>query len=1170
MGSPSPSNVRACACSAICVLLAASMVLVLAVPAFGSGAGDSSPARQGEALSQVDRAATVQRVSDINLEALLGPEGRPIDDTAVREANENVAERYEERAAALKEALPQELLPVSLKEQTGAEEDGAKAEDAAVSGGAAAGWTVPALTEDISNVETAIAGPWDTALDSSGNLHLIVGKATLKEFSAPIGAQWLYQQYHTVFSNGSWSPLTLIGPAAKNHSTELMGVFMDGSGCLQVVYRQFRYLRYDTTWGTWYQPGDQRVMSVFRGPDGSWSKPKALADFKGLQQVAAYEAEMSGGDIHLLMHVVKNLNNADDDRTSRIVYLGGSKESWGKAVSLASYTYNYWEDGEVYPVGWHWPRLSVSPVTGEVAGAFVVERKGSALKNNQQMVRAALKDGSGKWGKVTTVSKSGKNEGWWVGAFNHAAMSGRLTLAAEKYVIWTDENTKPHSNIFVIRHEGKWAAQKRVTSMPEARWVGQVQVWSDYTTDDLAIALSTDRLRWDGDTATWIRIGSGVRCVTESNGKFTEAVVMKESDKLVVNGLSSAVDRSGRLHLLFARYRWYPGTGKATDYAVLYSADAPDGAGGGFSGPDVISKKSDNVMEMPVVSCNPLSDVVATWREWRRAKPAGVECTITSLIRSRLMSGGNWGKIKNVNSDLINGVCSGSPRALPGGEQVAAFTTRKLDMKTARKWGHESYFDYKLFYAETRNGEWQTPELVSNEYYNPARLLIDANNRAVVLSGGGRRLMATMQTQGSPSATVYYFAEGTTRTSPDFDEWLCLQNPGDQPAQVNIDYLIDGADNVQQVLDMGPSSRRTVDVAAEAVGEDKDLSAVVTSTQPLVAERPMYFDVNGWTGGHDAIGSTSTGKTWFFAEGTTRPGFSEYLTVANPTSSDTVVEITYMLGDGTTVDQEVEVKQKSRSTVDVKSALGEGHDVSVMMRSVNSAIVAERPMYFDYHGWTGGHVVMGGQALSDRWYFAEGTTREGFDTYLCLQNPHDLEVDATVTYIMGGGEVVEKQKSLGPTSRETVKVNDDAGAGRDVSIMVEATAPVLAERPMYFDYHGWCPGGSNVLGTTSPKNSWYFAEGTTREGFEEWLSIQNPGALDATVSFNYMLPDGSVISKVMVVGAQSRATVDVNAAVGTGQDVSVAVWSDRGIIVERPMYFDYRGQWTGGHDVIGL
>jgi hypothetical protein len=54
----------------------------------------------------------------------------------------------------------------------------------------------------------------------------------------------------------------------------------------------------------------------------------------------------------------------------------------------------------------------------------------------------------------------------------------------------------------------------------------------------------------------------------------------------------------------------------------------------------------------------------------------------------------------------------------------------------------------------------------------------------------------------------------------------------------------------------------------------------------------------------------------------------------------------------------VTVKPHARTTIDVNSAVGWGKDVSTKITTTGSVIV-ERPMYFNQHGWTGGHDVVG-------------------------------------------------------------------------------------------------------------------------------------------------------------------------------------------------------------------
>ena len=109
-----------------------------------------------------------------------------------------------------------------------------------------------------------------------------------------------------------------------------------------------------------------------------------------------------------------------------------------------------------------------------------------------------------------------------------------------------------------------------------------------------------------------------------------------------------------------------------------------------------------------------------------------------------------------------------------------------------------------------------------------------------------------------------------------------------------------------------------------------------------------------------------------------------------------------------------------------------------------------------------------------------------------------------------------------------------------------------------------------ATGARSPKNAWFFAEGTTRAGFVEWLSLQNPGGVDATATLSMMLDDGAVREAIAFVPAHTRVTVAMPNLVEPGRDVSVAVKSDRAIVAERPMYFFYQNKWTGGHVLTGL
>ncbi len=363
--------------------------------------------------------------------------------------------------------------------------------------------------------------------------------------------------------------------------------------------------------------------------------------------------------------------------------------------------------------------------------------------------------------------------------------------------------------------------------------------------------------------------------------------------------------------------------------------------------------------------------------------------------------------------------------------------------------------------------------------------------------------------------------------------------------------------------------------------QQSDFSATLESTNnvPVVAERPMYFDFQDkWSGGHCVTGAKQPGTTFYFAEGTVRPTFASFLCMQNPGESDANVKITYMRGNGGTKEQSLTIPAHSRATVNVADVLGRTDgpesDFSARVDS-DAAILAERPMYFNYGGkWTGGSCVRGIGSAQPVWYLAEGSTRPGFESFLSLQNPGDLPADVMLTYMRGDGGVARQGLSIAAHTRATVKVNDFLGSvdgpASDFSTRVEANAPIVAERAMYFNYKGLWDGGHSGMGQTELKTDYYFAEGTTRPGFDAYLCLQNPNDVASQVTVTYMLGDGTNVDRSVTVPAHTRSTLKANDVLGTADSAAndfsahVKVTNSIPIVAERPMYFDYHG-WTGGH-----
>ena len=99
--------------------------------------------------------------------------------------------------------------------------------------------------------------------------------------------------------------------------------------------------------------------------------------------------------------------------------------------------------------------------------------------------------------------------------------------------------------------------------------------------------------------------------------------------------------------------------------------------------------------------------------------------------------------------------------------------------------------------------------------------------------------------------------------------------------------------------------------------------------------------------------------------------------------------------------------------------------------------------------------------------------------------------------------------------------------------------------------------------------SWYFAEGCTRPGFEEWLILFNPGEEEALVDVEYVVERGINRTRYYNLPPRSRLNVYVNQEVGSGHDLGLVASSERFFLAERSIYFNYRGVWKGGYSSSG-
>jgi hypothetical protein len=343
-------------------------------------------------------------------------------------------------------------------------------------------------------------------------------------------------------------------------------------------------------------------------------------------------------------------------------------------------------------------------------------------------------------------------------------------------------------------------------------------------------------------------------------------------------------------------------------------------------------------------------------------------------------------------------------------------------------------------------------------------------------SGYGSHAAAAI---AAPS-TTWYLAEGST--SGDFVLFYLLQNANDAAVNAVIRFLRPApAVPIELTYVLPPRSRTTVPV--DTLGPElanTDVSAIVTSDQPIIVERAMYLDRPGQA------------AEWFLAEGATGPFFELFVLISNPNTTASSVDVDYLLPNGTVLTKPYTVAGESRFTIWVDEEefpAGSGHKalastaVSMRVRATNGVpIIVERSMWWPQPLWNEAHNEAGATATGTRWALAEGEVGGATEvqTYILVANTSAVSGAAQVTLYFEDGTTALQTVTLPPNSRTNVAVGEmfPQAVGRRFGATVQslpaagssAVPQIVVERAMYSNPDGvvWGAGTAALATRLAP------------------------------------------------------------------------------------------------------
>ncbi len=433
--------------------------------------------------------------------------------------------------------------------------------------------------------------------------------------------------------------------------------------------------------------------------------------------------------------------------------------------------------------------------------------------------------------------------------------------------------------------------------------------------------------------------------------------------------------------------------------------------------------------------------------------------------------------------------------------------------------------------------------------------------RSMYWGGATRRLGGHNTTGVLEPKAEWFLAEGIT--NPIFDQYLLIQNPN--AFDVTVEVALLGDDGIRDTLEktIGANSRGTIAFRWDVGGKflNRAFSTKVTSKTPggnIIVERAIYWGgifAGGLNpGGTNAAGISQLSDTWRFAEGFAEGGkvggFLTFLLLANPTTTDTTVDVTFFLEDGAPEVVSKPLPANSRGTVWVNYDTSRAKDkpFSIVAKSRGGVqIAAERVMYWG-RDLREGHVVSGVPAAATQWAFADGQEDRfngiDYDTYYLVSNANDAAATITATFLFEDGRGVQKTVNVGANSRGTINTGTFPElSNRRFAAFFSSNQPVVMERAVYWGtgYYGghasagvpW-PNALDFTGLQGPQAATVTSAspnvGTTNGGTD--VTIKGTGFVkSSTVRFGGVPAAGLLVADAETIIARTPGstarTVDI-------------------------------------------
>ena len=434
----------------------------------------------------------------------------------------------------------------------------------------------------------------------------------------------------------------------------------------------------------------------------------------------------------------------------------------------------------------------------------------------------------------------------------------------------------------------------------------------------------------------------------------------------------------------------------------------------------------------------------------------------------------------------------------------------------------------------------------------PRSLFQGGNTVAASGAMTGRSAIATLT--GIPGvASYFYFAGGentaTVRAS------LALLNSDERPARVQLTFYGQGGITITRAVTIAATRERTLSVSDLAVFPGL-FGLAVRADHAIAATLTL---ARAGRDGDILLGSPDLAMRWYLAEGYTSLTFQETVAILNPARTAARVTVRLLPTNGRPARAvTLRVAAHSEAIAHVNRLLP--HQALSMIVDSDQPVVVARALTFssDRSGQGFGLTLRTGSTTpATTWFFAEGSTRDRFQTFLTVLNPNRTRVRVTARFYGAAGQTLGARTLLvGAGRRGTLTLNTFLTASGIASV-VNSDRPVVVERAEYFGSPN-SPhiAGSAVFGRNGPATRWSFPGGAGL-GMDEFLQLYNPSARTVAIAGTFYRANGKTQRFLITVRPHVHYTIIVRRVArdyAPEHGVTLQATNGQGFVAEQTLF----------------